>query len=97
MKLPEYRVIVKKNIAPIPEHDPKDCTYYDCYRCCETCNYDKHICPFCGDYLSHDSYRTIASLRNRNLGDGKEIGDDEVMLIQRRHLIKDCRPDLEEE
>jgi hypothetical protein len=24
-----------------------------CYYCCEACNYDRHICHFCGDNLTH--------------------------------------------
>jgi hypothetical protein len=25
-----------------------------CAWCCERCNYDRHICLFCGDSLTHD-------------------------------------------
>lgn len=25
-----------------------------CYYCCETCNYDRHVCHFCGDPLKHN-------------------------------------------
>lgn len=31
-----------------------------CYHCCQTCNYNRHQCPGCGDDLLHDGrdYRT---------------------------------------
>lgn len=25
-----------------------------CYHCCETCNYDRHVCHFCGEWLRHN-------------------------------------------
>jgi hypothetical protein len=25
-----------------------------CAWCCDACDYDRHICHFCGDYLRHD-------------------------------------------
>lgn len=28
-----------------------------CYYCCDACNYDRHICHFCGDSLRHDNSR----------------------------------------
>jgi hypothetical protein len=29
--------------------------YGACYNCCATCNYDRHICHFCGESLHHNS------------------------------------------
>jgi len=26
-----------------------------CYYCCDSCNYDRHICHFCGQTLSHEN------------------------------------------
>lgn len=28
--------------------------YDDCPFYCESCNYDTHLCHFCGDHLGHD-------------------------------------------
>lgn len=28
------------------------------YVCCENCNYDRHRCHFCGDWLGHDEVST---------------------------------------
>lgn len=25
-----------------------------CYNCCDTCNYNEHYCPGCGNSLTHD-------------------------------------------
>lgn len=27
-----------------------------CFHCCEKCDYDRHICHFCGENLTHDSF-----------------------------------------
>lgn len=42
----------------IPEHDfDPDCEYLrlprGCYRCCQDCNHDLHMCPGCGEPLTH--------------------------------------------
>lgn len=44
--------------TPIPKHPyDRDCprlaTPEGCYYCCERCNYDRHLCPGCGDNLPH--------------------------------------------
>lgn len=44
---------------PIPEHlpNPRECKHLNeegfCYYCCETCNWDNHVCNFCGEYVNH--------------------------------------------
>lgn len=42
----------------IPEHPHSTACEYlaagHCYWCCSTCNYDRHICHFCGDSLDHN-------------------------------------------
>lgn len=34
----------------ICQHEPND----GCMWCCETCNYDRHICPGCGTIIDHN-------------------------------------------
>jgi hypothetical protein len=29
------------------------CQGAGCYECCDLCNYDRHVCPGCGEPLSH--------------------------------------------
>lgn len=31
------------------EHGPEG----GCWKCCPQCNYDRHICPGCGEHLAH--------------------------------------------
>lgn len=44
-------------VKPITEHEQGICKMFGgigCYRCCDRCNYDNHVCHFCGDPLLHD-------------------------------------------
>ena len=44
----------------IPKHTfDRDCEYLKeghCFYCCDLCNYDRHLCHFCGENLNHNSY-----------------------------------------
>ena len=45
----------------LPEHPfDRDCEYLKdpqgCYYCCAACNYDRHICHFCGENTDHHGY-----------------------------------------
>lgn len=75
----------------IPEHPyDKDCEYLadgSCYRCCDACNYNRHLCHFCGTELDHNSYETVPVTT-----DGGRTGG----WGKKRHWLSDCRPDLVE-
>lgn len=43
--------VIEKRASCRPEHDDLG----GCYNCCERCNYDQHICHFCGERLRHNS------------------------------------------
>lgn len=50
---------------------------------CFQCEYDTHVCHFCGTELDHQSYSYLYS---------KEAGE----TVRERHWLSDCRPDLVE-
>lgn len=59
--------------------------YGACYNCCDTCNYDRHRCHFCGQDLAHDSTYGERHYSYYYM---------EWRVRRVRHWLSDCRPDL---
>lgn len=56
------------------------------YKCCDRCNYDTHICHFCGDNLGHEEVSACYLLMD--IEEGKLITTPEILQgwIQRSTL-----------
>lgn len=43
--------------------------YNGCYECCNKCNYATHICHYCGEDLTHNSYEVGDNTKRHWLSD----------------------------
>jgi hypothetical protein len=51
-----------------PESNPR-CKYLEqghCYWCCNSCNYNLHVCPLCGDPLDHNGQEWVDGVKSNH-------------------------------